>query len=403
MPDSRLAGPARRLLVVQSLVLLGNSLAGVFVTIFLWQTRALGAVGLFNFYLFAVIPVVFLAGGFLVKASRKAWGLTLGAFLYAAFYALLLVLGNGAGDHLALLGVVDGTAIGLTWVNMHTLSYDLVPTPQRDRYFGLSGLFNTLSMLLGPLVAGFIIFRLGGVLGYRVVFGAAVATFALETVLSLGLQTTGESRAFEWRQAFSLQVTPGWLQASLAHVVTGTREGLLTVVGSVLLYTVGSNALDFGRLNSAFALMTSLAYFLAGRLIKPGNRRAYFTVGAWGTLAAPLAVALLPGPAGILAFTLLNAVFPVFWSVPYYSQYFDLVQAAPGSAERRVEYIAAREIWLAVGRLASVGAFLAAGSSLTGAGMRLLLPLAVLPILLLPRLMAPRAALEASISAATNG
>lgn len=390
VPTSELSGPAKRLLTVQALFTLAGALAGIFVNIFLWQTRTLHAVTVYNIYFFATIPVFFVLGGVLAKARRRSWGLTLGALLYTCFYSLLLAWGTGAGDHLPFLGILSGAATGFTWINLHTLAYDLVTREQRDRYFGLNGLFNTVSSLVGPLVAGFIIYRLGSPGGYRVVFGIAVAVFLAETVLSLTLHSAG-GESLRLRTALSLRVTPGWHRAVMAHFVTGTRDGVLMTVGSILIYAMGANAMDFGRFNSLFALLTTGAYFLAGRLIRPGNRRMFFQLGSWGSFAAPVLLAVVPGLSGIVAFNVLNAVFPVFWNVPYMSQYFDLMQSVPRSAERRVELIISREIWLDLGRVVSASAFLLTGSNLSGPALRLVVPLAVAPLLLLPWLMAPSA------------
>lgn len=106
-------------------------------------------------------------------------------------------------------------------------------------------------------------------------------------------------------------------------------------------------------------------------------------------MAATLVVAVVSGMPGILAFNVLNAIFPVFYNLPYLAQYFDLMQSVPHAAERRVELIISREVWLDFGRVESAAAFLLTGSSLTGPALRLVLPLATAPLLLLPWLMSP--------------
>ncbi|MHB9145685.1 MAG: MFS transporter [Symbiobacteriia bacterium] len=400
MPTSRLSGPARRLLAVQTLFQLAVSLAGVFVNIFLWQTSALRAVTIYNIYFFVTIPVFFAVAGVLVKAQRRSWGFTLGAVLYSAFYSLLLAWGAAAAHHLAFLGILAGMAAGFSWINLHTLAFDLIPREQRDYYYGLNGSLNTVATLLGPLVAGYIIYRLGNPAGYRVVFGFAVVVFLTEAVLSLGLASAGGGQRLDWKVVFSRRVVPGWPRTLAAHLVVGSRDGVLMVLTPILIYSIGGNALAFGRLNSLFALLMSVAYFLAGRLIRLDNRRPFFVLGAWGSFLAPVALSLLAGVPGVVVFNVLNSIFPVFWNVPYSSQYFDIVQMAPHSADRRVEFILVREICLNLGRVTSAGAFLLAGSSLSGPGLRLLLPLAIAPMLLLPRLMAP-AARSASPAEAT--
>lgn len=388
MPTSELSGPARRLLTVQALYILAGALAGIFVNIFLWQTRTLRAVTIYNLFYFTAIPVFFIVGGALAKAYRRSWGFTLGALLHSLFYSLLLVWATEAGDHLGFLGTLAGAATGFSWINLHTLAYDLVSREQRDRFFGLNGMFNTVSTLVGPLVAGFVIFRLGSPGGYRFVFGAAVAVFLVETVLSLGLRSAG-GESLRLRTAFSLHAAPGWERALAAHFVAGARDGVLMTVGPILIYALGANTLDFGRFNSLFALLTTGAYFLGVRLLRPGNRGTFLALGSWGSFAAALAIAVVSGLPGIMVFNVLNAIFPVFYNLPYLAQYFDLMQTVPHAAERRVELIISREIWLDFGRVVSAAAFLLTGSSLTGPALRLVLPLATAPLLLLPWLMSP--------------
>ncbi|MGE5591238.1 MAG: MFS transporter [Bacillota bacterium] len=283
MSTSQLSGPAKRLLTVQALYILAGALAGIFVNIFLWQTRTLRAVTIYNLFFFTAIPVFFIVGGILAKAYRRSWGFTLGALLHTLFYSLLLVWATEARNHLGLLGTLAGAATGFSWINQHILAYDLVPREQRDRFFGLNGLFNTVSTLVGPLVAGFIIYRLGSPGGYRVVFGVAVAVFLVETALSLRLRSAGGD-SLSLRTAFSLHAVPGWERALASHFAVGIRDGVMMTVGPILIYALGANTLDFGRFNSLFALLTTGAYFLAVRLVRPHNRPAFLALGSRGLL-----------------------------------------------------------------------------------------------------------------------
>lgn len=389
LPTSRLSGPARRLLVVQTLFQLAVSLAGVFVNIFLWQSSTLRAVVIYNIFYFPTIPVFFAVAGVLVKAVRRSWGFTLGAVLYSVFYSLLLAWGNAAASHLAFLGILAGIAAGFSWINLHTLAFDLVPPEQRDYYYGINGALQTAATLLGPLVAGYVIYRFGNPLGYRLVFGFAVIVFLAEAAVSLGLASKGGGQRMNWNVVFSRRIVPGWTRTMWAHFVVGNRDGVLMVLAPILIYSMGGNAMAFGQLNSLFSLLMAGAYFLAGRLIRRDNRGRFFILGAWGSFLAPVALSLLGGMPGLLLFNVLNSIFPVFWNVPYSSQYFDIVQSAPHSADHRVEFILVREMCLNTGRVVSGVALLLAGASLTGPGLRALLPLAIAPLLLLPWLMPP--------------
>jgi YQGE family putative transporter len=338
---------------------LAGGLSGLFTNVYLFRLRpGITTPAIFTLWQMATLLVVLPALGALVKRKGAAIVNVLGCGLYAAFYLTLLLLQERAVDHLVFLGIFMGAGVSAIALAGHVLAYDVSDETNREHFYNRNGLNGSIIGLIVPLASGWLVSSFPGLTGYRIIFIASVILFAGSAYLGLGLQTNHQPAPYRL-----LDVIPGrgraWHKMLVAYLLMGLRDGLYAFGISLLVYLSASNG-EAGLGN--FTFLTSLiglgAFWLVGRLMTPANRERFFPVGAILMMAACLILGLGGNWWVMLAYGLMiNLAVPV-WSTAFSVASFDVIGAVGGEAYR-IEMIAAREIPLNLGRVISIGLFLA--------------------------------------------
>jgi YQGE family putative transporter len=355
MLNSRL----RRLLWMNGLFGLAGGLSGLFTNVYLFRLRpGVTTPALYTLWQMATILFVLPLMGALVKRRGAAVVNVLGTALYAAFYLTLLLLQERAADHLAFLGIFMGVAISAYALAGHVLAYDVTDESNREIFYNRSGLYGSISGLIAPLVSGWLVSSFPGLTGYRIIFIASFALFAWSAYLGLGLHVKQPPQPYRlWA------VLPGqhraWHRMLVAFLLMGLRDGLFTFGIPLLVYLSSSNG-EAGLGN--FTFLTSLvglgSFYVVGRLMTPTNRERLFPLGAFLMMAACMVIGLGANWWVMLAYGLLITLANPIWSTAFAVASFHVIREAGGDAYR-IEMLAAREIPLNLGRVLTIGLFLA--------------------------------------------
>ncbi|MEH7302060.1 MFS transporter, partial [Neobacillus drentensis] len=113
----------------------------------------------------------------------------------------------------------------------------------------------------------------------------------------------------------------------------------------------------FGLINSGISFV---AYYLASRLIKKNNRKKAILIGGLILYAAVLIIVWDVNFVKLLIYAAMIALAYPLLLVPYMSTTYDVIGNGWKAAEMRIEYIVVREIFLNLGRIVSILAFIAA-------------------------------------------
>jgi YQGE family putative transporter len=113
----------------------------------------------------------------------------------------------------------------------------------------------------------------------------------------------------------------------------------------------------FGLINSGISF---IAYYFASRLIKKKYRKKAILIGGIILYIAVLVIIWDMNFVKLLLYAGMIAVAYPLLLVPYSSTTYDVIGSGWKAAEMRIEYIVVREIFLNIGRIASILAFLAA-------------------------------------------
>lgn len=350
------------LLAVNGLYLLASVLAGTFLNVYLWKSRQdYVMIGWFAVSQQVAVGLSFWLAGKWVKEHNKMNALRLGIAVSGFFYLLVLGLGGKAADYIWPLGLTLGVSIGLFWLAYNIIYFEITEADNRDFFNGWMGLLGSLTGIIGPFLSGWLISRLQGERGYRIVFMISLCIYAAAAVLSFFLKKRKSEGAYLWLEPWRELRRSGsrWRPVAAALLFQGLREGVFSFLIGLLVYIAAQEEKKLGQ----FALITSavslISYFAAGRWFKPRYRSAGMLAGGLLLLAVIVPLLWKVSYGTLLLMGIGTSLFIPLYMLPMTSISFDLMGESAESASKRVEWVVLRELSLMSGRL--LGMFLFIG------------------------------------------
>ncbi|MDD9266326.1 MFS transporter [Paenibacillus sp. GCM10023248] len=357
----RLDSQAILLLIVHTLFGCANALSGTFVGVYLWKAKNdFTLIGWFTLATHLTMAITFWLAGKWVKEHNKMNCLRIGVAVSAVFYMLVLWLGANSIHYFVWLGMVQGISAGLFWVAFNVVYFEVTDPDNRDRFNGTVGLLGSGAGIFAPWISGFLIVKLGGVAGYRLIFSISLGIFLAGVVISFFLKKRKVQGRYEWMfpiRCLKQNETP-WKRVSLALVFQGVREGVFGFMIALLVYISTSSEASLGNFVLITSAVSLVSFWAVGRFIKPRFRKISMLIGATMVVAIIVPFFWSVGWSTLLIFGLGAALFFPMYSVPMVSAVFDLIGSTEESAKQREEYVVLRELSLNVGRVCGVLLFI---------------------------------------------
>ncbi|MBM7584687.1 YQGE family putative transporter [Bacillus pakistanensis] len=350
------------LLLIGGLYSLSVALSNTFVNIYLWkQSGEYLDLGIYNLTVVVFQPLTFILAGRWAKKVDRVIVLRIGVIFLALFYLSVLFFGKNAGDFLIVLGALLGIGYGFYWLAFNVLTFEITEPETRDFFNGFMGILTSVGGMIGPILAGFIISRFVSYQGYTIVFGISLTLFSVAVLLSFFLNRRPASGRYCFLRILEERKhNKNWKLITNAHFFQGLREGTFAFVISVFIFiSTGSEFAigTFGLVNSGIAFV---GYYLASRLIKKEQRKKAILAGGLLLYAAIFLIVFDISYTKLLMYAATIAVAYPILLVPYISMTYDVIGTGWKAAEMRIEYIVVREIFLNLGRVVSVLAFIVA-------------------------------------------
>ncbi|WP_042202016.1 MFS transporter [Paenibacillus camerounensis] len=353
---------AALLLAVNGLYLLASVLAGTFLNVYLWKARQdYSMIGWFAFSQQVAVGLSFWLAGKWVKEHNKMNALRLGIAVSGIFYLLVLWAGDHTSRYIWPLGLILGVSIGLFWLAYNIIYFEITDAQNRDHYNGWMGLLGSLTGIAGPFLSGWLISRLQGQRGYRVVFLVSLCIYAAAAVLSFWLKKRKSEGAYLWLEPWRelRRSGSGWRPVAGALLFQGLREGVFSFLIGLLVYIAAQAESRLGQ----FALITSavslLSYYAAGKWFKPRYRSAGMLTGGILLLAVMVPLLWKFSYGTLLLMGIGTSLVIPLYMLPMTSTSFDLMGESAESAGKRVEWVVLRELSLMSGRLLGMLVFIA--------------------------------------------
>ena len=360
--DVELTKDLSLLLIIGGLYSLSVALSNTFVNIYLWkQTGQYSDIALYNLSIVVLQPLTFILAGRWAKKIDRVIVLRIGVIALALFYLAVLITGTNASTYLLLLGGLLGIGYGFYWLAYNVLTFEITEPETRDFFNGFLGILSSAGGMIGPIAAGIIITRFEEFTGYTFVFGLSLALFGLAVFMSFSLKPRPASGKYCFTRIIEeRKQNQNWRFVTNAHFVQGLREGTFAFVISVFVYISTGSEMSLGTFGLINSGISFVAYYFASRLIKKKHRKKAILIGGIILYASVLLIIWDLNFVKLLIYGGMIAIAYPLLLVPYSSTTYDVIGSGWKAAEMRIEYIVVREIYLNLGRIISVLAFLAA-------------------------------------------
>jgi len=343
---------AKVLLAISALFNFAIGLSNIFVNVFFWkQSSDFIVIALYNLIQYVTIPITFVLAGMLAKKKDGVWPLRIGLLIFAVFFMLILLLGNKSISYIYLLGIINGMALGFYWLAFNTLSFDFTHINNRDNFNGFNGCYAGIAAAISPLPAAYIISIFSGMKGYYVVFALTLATFVILILMSMLLKCKSYGRRLDFRKAFARNGKE-WSIVRTSASIWGFRDLIIVFLINILTIEATNSELSLGTLTFIGAIISSGAYVLAQKVIRPPHRKLSILIGTIGSFIAVLGLAAKVVYGTLVFYIIMNAFFLPFFLIQLNSAIFNVIdQNHEGSM--RIEYMINRELVLNTGRAVS--------------------------------------------------
>ncbi|HEX7056534.1 MAG TPA: MFS transporter [Bacilli bacterium] len=358
----KLGRQAVLLLSVHGMFAAANTFSAVFVNVYLWKIKHdFALIGWFVLAGQALSAATFLAAGKWAKEGNKMNILRVGVAVSALFYLVILLLEKDAARFAVLLGVLQGTSLGLFWLAFNVVYFEITNPDNRDRFNGWAGFLGSAAGAVAPWAAGFLITKIDDKIGYRVIFAISLGIFLAAAIASFFLKKHKIAGKFNWRYVPDLlqDQRNQWRRVIPALAAQGVREGVFVFVIGLLVYVETKSELKLGNYSLITSAVSTFSYWYIGKKLRRKFRGAGMLFGTLAMIAVILPFFWKFNFAMLLLFGIGTALFYPLFAIPMTSSVFDLIGANEQSARHRVELIIMRELGLNAGRMLGTIGFIA--------------------------------------------
>lgn len=360
--STRLQRKALVAIVLNAMFGMAEALCSVFISVYLWiNSHDFNVVFRYYTAVYAVTPLLFILAGWYSQARERLHVYRLGLVLHAAFYATLLFLRERCPEYPVALGILLGTTWGVFWAGSNVFNFDVTPQGRRDYYFGLLSAVGGIVSLIAPVTSGILIrFAPTAHQGYHILFAVVILLYSACFVLSFLLPRDSEPRPFHIKRAlFPGKDQRDWQMMMIASISLAGSFSIFPFLLSLLMYVRTGSELSVGGYASFQALASIIVSYWVGHTVGARTRRLYMR---WGVTTLLAAGALMLFPINLVTlflFGLLRSISGPMFGVPYSGLRMDIIHDSAENPSQRIEYIAAWEVPLAIGRVISMGLMMA--------------------------------------------
>lgn len=351
-----LPSTTKKFLIILCLNAIANSLSNIFVNIFLFKiSQNLYEVALFNFVSYvAWMPTFYFAGIMSKKIERRA-SFLIGSLLQLIFYLGIIVLGDAAGQMIVPLGLVFGIGSGFYWLSVNVLTVDYTDDQNRDWFNALNGIFHSLSQMIGPLTAGWIVFMFPEVIGYKTIFTISFLFFLASMVLTFFLPNTKEKGTFDSKSMFWMYKSKEWRYLAYVFSSIAFRDGVLSFIIWIWVYMVTKSEGQLGNyafITTSFSIIT---FYIVGKF---GKQERKWSSIVWASIFLSMSIFLLVYDVNyltLLIYGLTSAICTPLFQIPFNTLSLNSISKFDRNGKLRIEMVVSRELALSAGRIPSVG------------------------------------------------
>ena len=282
----------KHLISIQVLFFFFNSLASVFLQVFIFKIKGLYGVGLFNLTALSLLLIVYVSSGWFLRNHSSRTLIRVGLLLYSLGWLTLMLLKEGAANNIFLVGVIFGIAAGSFWSGFNLSQYVMTIKKSRTNYFSKVTGMRNLATTVAPLLGGLIIFIFNKFfvstnVGYYVLF-AIVTVLSMYTLLLATALPRHSGINFSIGHILYHKRNTKWKLILTGQFLWGIYDVAAPILIGILLFTLLRDEFALGLVTTTMGALSAIAGFALGQVVKK-----YFHVYLPGAIAVSMGMIVL--------------------------------------------------------------------------------------------------------------
>lgn len=348
------------LLLIGGLYSIGLFLSNTFVNVYLWrQTENFIVIAIFHLAIAVSKPVTFIFAGKLTKKIDRVIVLRLGVIFLSLFFLTVLLLSERAASFNILLGMLIGIGYGFYWLAFNVLTFEITEPYNRVFFNGILGSLQSISGMVGPLLAGTIILHMETNIGYMTIFTMSFILFLTAVMLSFFIKRRETDGLYNLRLAFNeVDKNDNLKHVFIANFFQGVRDGVFIFVISIWIFITTNNEFSLGLFNLILNVSSLIVFLILTTTMKEENRKRLILIGS---IVVSFAILFLLFELSFQRFMLYALVIGISYPiiiVPFHAITYDVIGKSYDAKNLRIEYIVLLEIFTSVGTILSISLFI---------------------------------------------
>jgi YQGE family putative transporter len=241
--------------------------------------------------------------------------------------------------------------MGFFFFGYHILTFDYTSTANRDSFYANTSIISGASSLLGPLTAGLVInYFKKDLSGYYIIFACSLMLFITAVALSFSMKSKPIKKPYKIEDLIFTK-NKKWQDTMIAYLFLSGKDTIAAFLIGVLVFKSTGSELSLGKFASLVAVATIATSWLLGKFSKPHTRQGYVLTGAILAFAAAFLLLYKINFTTLLIYGIIGAVADYLVRIPISAHALDVISLDANANERKMEYIVARDIPIAAGRI----------------------------------------------------
>jgi len=348
------------LLLIGGLYSIGLFLSNTFVNIYLWrQTEDFLIIATYHLAISISKPITFIIAGKITKKIDRVIVLRLGVIFLSLFFLTVLILQENAAYFNVLLGVLIGIGYGFYWLAFNVLTFEITEPYNRVFFNGILGSLQSISGMIGPLLAGTIILYLKTNIGYMTIFSLSFILFIIAVILSFFIDRRETDGVYQLHLVIKeIKRNRDWKNMLIANFFQGIRDGVFVFVISIWIFLTTRSEFSLGVFNLLLNGSSLIIFLFLTIFMKDKHRKRFILFGA---LIISFAIWIVIVDINIVRLMIYAVVigisFPII-IVPFQSLTYDVIGKGFKAKDLRIEYIVLLEIVSNIGSILSITLFI---------------------------------------------
>lgn len=346
----------KRTVLLNAVFNLSSTFSTLFLNVYLFvYAKSLPLMCVYTIIRISLFPLFFIIGSKIIRKHSYTLTFSLGLILIAGslLYALLATsLFDINPNYVLIAAVLTGIGEGLYWFSSNACNQLVSNIESRANFLAYTGIFNNIASLAAPVIASLIIKNSASDMdAYRIILIIIFVLYVIVAFISLSIRITTKGEDIELKESFSFK-DKMWNDHSLAVVLYGLRNSLGLVLTGLLVYNAAGDGGVYSKLQSLFAVITIVFFFVLTRALNKEHIKTTFIIGVIIAVLSMSVLVLFDNIYGAIFFGITNAICTCFYDNSY--NYFS-ANIISHYMHDMVGRVVARETFLSLGRCIGMG------------------------------------------------